>query len=536
MSPQMDRIMHEAVAAGLLESAAMQSLKQPKTGERHWSVIVFTALAAWLSAVPLLVVIGLMFSTSSNPPWLVFGIPATVGSMLVLRARTSPLFAEQLAIPCLFAGAWAIAFGVYDKTSSTPTMLSTLMLLACAAAATIRKTWLQTLMGAAIGLLAGTCLLANMDQWSIWPPYPAWLLVAAGWLMLHVVSRSLNVEARTARLISAIEAVSSGVAVACLLGLMWSGMKFLVATIFSIGFRDMDDQIFDGPFVRLLSVMLTVGAGGFLAIQVPALQTRSYAALIGLSTLLTWFAPALGVALLILLLSAENGRYALAAFAGVVAAWVIGGLYHDFQWPLAYKALLLGGVGAAITLIGRRTILEPAPATPEHATPLRVPQRMDKRTRIGILSCGLLVLAVANVAIWQKENVIKTGVPVFVNLAPADPRSLMEGDYMRLNFALPSETPGDSQPDPSNPQVVARTDGRGIVQMLRFHDGHPLGRGEFLVDLVLKNNRWTFVTDAWYFKEGEAARWSRARYGEFRVAPDGGALLVGLRGADLEPL
>ena len=44
------------------------------------------------------------------------------------------------------------------------------------------------------------------------------------------------------------------------------------------------------------------------------------------------------------------------------------------------------------------------------------------------------------------------------------------------------------------------------------------------------------VSDAWFFKEGEAARWEKARYGEFRVLPDGRALLVGMRGPQLEKL
>jgi uncharacterized membrane-anchored protein len=44
------------------------------------------------------------------------------------------------------------------------------------------------------------------------------------------------------------------------------------------------------------------------------------------------------------------------------------------------------------------------------------------------------------------------------------------------------------------------------------------------------------VTDAWFFREGDAERWQKARYGEFRVAPDGRALLVGMADADLRPI
>ena len=51
-----------------------------------------------------------------------------------------------------------------------------------------------------------------------------------------------------------------------------------------------------------------------------------------------------------------------------------------------------------------------------------------------------------------------------------------------------------------------------------------------------KGGRWTLVTDAWFFREGDGERWQKARYGEFRVAPDGRALLVGMADAELKPI
>jgi uncharacterized membrane-anchored protein len=84
--------------------------------------------------------------------------------------------------------------------------------------------------------------------------------------------------------------------------------------------------------------------------------------------------------------------------------------------------------------------------------------------------------------------------------------------------------------------VIARTDARGVATLLRLDDGAPLAPGEFSIQLVAKNGNWTIATDAWFFKEGEGARWAGARYGEFRVDAGGRALLVGLRGADLRTL
>jgi uncharacterized membrane-anchored protein len=47
---------------------------------------------------------------------------------------------------------------------------------------------------------------------------------------------------------------------------------------------------------------------------------------------------------------------------------------------------------------------------------------------------SVLVLAVCNGLIWQKEKVLRDGKVMLLRLAPRDPRSLMQGDYMVLNY------------------------------------------------------------------------------------------------------
>jgi uncharacterized membrane-anchored protein len=127
---------------------------------------------------------------------------------------------------------------------------------------------------------------------------------------------------------------------------------------------------------------------------------------------------------------------------------------------------------------------------------------------------------------------------LFVPLAPVDPRSLMQGDYMTLRFDLPDDMSFADTPLAAGqrPHVVARRDARGIATDLRADLGAPLSNDELRVELSPKNGNWVLVTDAWFFKEGESERWAQAKYGEFRVTPDGRALLVGLRGADLGTL
>ena len=134
---------------------------------------------------------------------------------------------------------------------------------------------------------------------------------------------------------------------------------------------------------------------------------------------------------------------------------------------------------------------------------------------------------------------IDNGQKVYVELAPVDPRSLMQGDYMRLAFQLPSEVNAMSL-DESAPAVVFQRDSRGVSRAVRVERhgtaAAPLAAGEQRVLLVRKSGRWTLVTDAWFFREGDAARFEAARFGEFRVQDDGRALLVGLLDETLRPI
>ena len=57
--------------------------------------------------------------------------------------------------------------------------------------------------------------------------------------------------------------------------------------------------------------------------------------------------------------------------------------------------------------------------------------------RLHVIALGLLgVLGVAGWSVWSNERILAEGQVVHLELAPVDPRSLMQGDYMVLNYAV----------------------------------------------------------------------------------------------------
>ena len=78
--------------------------------------------------------------------------------------------------------------------------------------------------------------------------------------------------------------------------------------------------------------------------------------------------------------------------------------------------------------------------------------------------------------------------------------------------------------------------GLGVLAFVRLDAGEPLAPDEFLMRYRIRDRQVKFATNAFFFQEGQADRYATARYGEFRIAADGNAILTGLRGKDLEPL
>jgi len=148
---------------------------------------------------------------------------------------------------------------------------------------------------------------------------------------------------------------------------------------------------------------------------------------------------------------------------------------------------------------------------------------------------GIVILAAANWTIFARERLLAEGRVVLLELAPVDPRSLMQGDYMALRFALANALEQQARVAHDG-RVVVRMDERGVGRYLRLDEGTALGEGELALRYRLRDGRVKFATNAFFFQEGTAALYAGARYGEARVAPTGELLITGLRGANLEPL
>ena len=146
------------------------------------------------------------------------------------------------------------------------------------------------------------------------------------------------------------------------------------------------------------------------------------------------------------------------------------------------------------------------------------------------LAAGLAVLAAANATVFQRERLLAEGRVAILELAPLDPRSLMQGDYMALRFRLAQEADvrRASGAEDHDGRLVVNPDAQGVARFVRRDGPEPLRDGEFALRYRVRHGEMKFATNAFFFQEGHGPRYARARYGEFRVAPSGEMLLTHL--------
>jgi uncharacterized membrane-anchored protein len=148
----------------------------------------------------------------------------------------------------------------------------------------------------------------------------------------------------------------------------------------------------------------------------------------------------------------------------------------------------------------------------------------------------IAVLGVLNGLIYDKEQLATRGEQVFVELRPADPRSLIQGDYMRLRYALAEDIDeATGEETPAGGRVVVSLDDRKVAEFERLYDGGELTEDEQLLGWRLREDI-CIGSNAYYFQEGHADLYENAEFAELRVDESGRTLLIGLRDENLRPI
>ena len=253
--------------------------------------------------------------------------------------------------------------------------------------------------------------------------------------------------------------------------------------------------------------------------------------------------------------------FGLLVFAFVV---YLGGFYYQLSIPLLYKGVLLVSfavIFAIVTLFLHARYKAPSQSAVENHSVFKAPIWL-----VGVFVIALL--GAVNYKVQQFEDVLATGKPVVLKIAPVDPRSLMQGDYMVLNYAILSEFQQSQVLSESNESLDSNEpiDTVESNETTGIDESSPSGKKAYILVHLDKNHVATFCEEQseiptdfkhctpnvylpirykgwlpelpsqdYFFAEGKGEHYAQAEYAEYRFK-DGILLLARLLDKDLKGL
>ena len=162
---------------------------------------------------------------------------------------------------------------------------------------------------------------------------------------------------------------------------------------------------------------------------------------------------------------------------------------------------------------------------------------MNKVKTIFVIINLLVLIGYFNWSIYAKEKILSEGKLVLLELAPVDPRSLMQGDFMNLNYR--------ESDFPSKTKLAKR--GFCILRLDSNRVGHrvglkkeltPLGKDHVAVKYFFNGNDYFssihIGSEAYFFEEGQGKKYERAKYGALKIDENGNSVLIGLYDKELK--
>jgi uncharacterized membrane-anchored protein len=158
--------------------------------------------------------------------------------------------------------------------------------------------------------------------------------------------------------------------------------------------------------------------------------------------------------------------------------------------------------------------------------------------RVGLVIAGLLLCAYRfGTGVSNAEEIRAEGQEILLDIGPRDPRALLLGDYMALNYTADSFPPRDEEVA-RGVAILKIVDGVAKFDRLS-KEGDSLGVDEVRMRYRQHTSRWrgyTYGGDRYYFQSGTAEKYEDAAFAIFKVMPDGRALLSGLADAEKTPI
>ncbi|MGW9530682.1 GDYXXLXY domain-containing protein [Paenibacillus terrae] len=211
-----------------------------------------------------------------------------------------------------------------------------------------------------------------------------------------------------------------------------------------------------------------------------------------------------------------------------VAFWFIfiGFKYYDLLWTLLYKSFtlaLLGAIALGITWWADRRMAHSG------KTAFDADHRSFSFMRLSPLLIAVVIVLQLGVIGYQtvrSEILLATGASIKLKLAPVDPRSLLQGDYVALNYDISTPFSQDHWKR-GKVKVVLTPGSQGVYTANRLYQkGEKLANHEIVLNGQWDGSRIQYGIENYFIPEGTGRTVEQnAHYAYIRVSRNGDALL-----------
>jgi len=237
--------------------------------------------------------------------------------------------------------------------------------------------------------------------------------------------------------------------------------------------------------------------------------------------------------LILLILGFARQRVTLMVLGSLSVLSFFSWYYYTLQATLLFKSVTLIVLGLVLVVAWYWINYIYGNNTKNKLAPLKF-KVIGKNKWLAALTVMVAIVAI-NININKKQDLIENGDALLFKLAPVDPRSLIQGDYMRLRFEMAAsileklrvKNHKNTIPVHQGFVVIKKTE-NNVATFVDFFHEQTLTQNQYKIPYKFRNYQVIFTTNAFYFQEGKASHFQKSRFGLFRISDNAEMLLVNM--------
>ncbi len=504
--------------------------EKPSTDAVHipWYIRFMQGFAGWLAALFIMVFFGVTFTFLFRSPTsgllMAIGILCSVGAYTVIRLQKND-FLDQIGMAFSLCGQLMVAIGLFFLADIEPEPGFLILGVYQLILAWLIPHYAHSLLSTSFGLLALLIFLNLIGFYGIGSALVA-ILFSFIWLKESSWGKSRTLW----------EPIGFGVAITIVFssGFLLTGKYLLREAI-----RETPSWLFNNAeFISSLLIALVFVNLVVVLLKEYKIKFDSKTAILSLLAavllvLISFKIYGISTGLILVVIGFARQRVTLVVLGAMSVVSFFSWYYYNLQATLLFKSVTLIVLGLVLligwfainTLYGNKT------KNKLKEIKFKV---INKNKWLAAATVFIAIVAI-NVNINKKQELIENGEVLLFKLAPVDPRSIMQGDYMRLRFDLANDirerhllkNNGKKTSNHHGFAVVEKGENKIVTFVELFHN-QVLEQNQFMVPYKMRRYQVVFTTNAFYFQEGKASHFQKARYGQFRMSNSGEMLLVNM--------